>query len=165
MKILFVLGFPNPFPSAGWTRIGFLADAWSKKGHSVEVLGTFSYETLHKRGANKIGRLNIFNFIFNMDINHLLIFTLSSIISFTVSMLFLLVKKPNMVIVSLPTGDVGLGTLIAYKLIDAKYVVDYRDEWEDYTASLTNSKTGKTFYYVGNATSKKHAYPRKQTNS
>jgi len=25
MKILFILGFANPFPGTGWTRIGFFA--------------------------------------------------------------------------------------------------------------------------------------------
>jgi len=42
LKILFVLGCPNPFPGAGWTRIGFFAEIWSNKGHKVDVLGAFS---------------------------------------------------------------------------------------------------------------------------
>ena len=36
MKILFILGFANPFAGAGWTRIGFFADKWSRKGHAIE---------------------------------------------------------------------------------------------------------------------------------
>jgi len=43
LKVLFVLGFPNPFPGAGWTRIGFLAEDWSKKGHSIKVVGAFNF--------------------------------------------------------------------------------------------------------------------------
>jgi len=35
---------------------------------------------------------------------------------------------------------------MACKLVRAKCVVDYRDEWEDYTISLINSKIGKSFY-------------------
>ena len=61
LKILFVLGFPNPFPGAAWTRIGFFAKDWSKKGYSVEVLGTFSCKSLRKRGVKRMGRINIFN--------------------------------------------------------------------------------------------------------
>jgi hypothetical protein len=44
MKILLVLGFANPFAGASWTRIGFFADQWSRKGHIIEVLGAFSYK-------------------------------------------------------------------------------------------------------------------------
>jgi len=51
MKILFVLGFPNPFPGASWTRIGFFAEDRSKKGHAVEVLGAFSYKPFRKRAS------------------------------------------------------------------------------------------------------------------
>jgi len=146
LKILFVLGIPNPFPGAAWTRIGFFADAWAKKGHSVEILGAFSYKSLQKRGVRKSSGVKIFNLIFNMGLNHPLVFTLNSFISFIFSTLFLIAKKPNVVIVSVPTGSIGLGTIMACKMVRAKCVVDYRDEWEDYTISLTNSKIGKSFY-------------------
>jgi len=33
MKTLFILGFVNPFAGAGWTRIGFFAEDWAKKGN------------------------------------------------------------------------------------------------------------------------------------
>lgn len=148
MKILFVLGFPNPFPGAAWTRIGFFAGAWLKKGHSIEVLGTFSYVTLHKRGATKIGRVNIFNFIFNMGIDHPLVFAINTLMSFIVSTLFLIAKRPNITVVSVPTGDVGLGALLACKLTKTKCVVDYRDRWEDYAVSVAKTRATRTFYYA-----------------
>jgi glycosyltransferase involved in cell wall biosynthesis len=149
MKILLVLGFPNPFPGAGWTRIGFLAGNWSRRGHAVDVLGTFSYKSLRKRGVAKNGEINIFNLIFNMSLNHpLIFFTLNSITSLIVSTLFLAAKKPDVVIVSVPTGDVGLGAVMACKLVRAKCVVDYRDEWEDYMISLNSSNIGKSFYSI-----------------
>ena len=78
MKILFVLGFPNPFPGAGWTRIGFFAKDWSDKGHEVDVLGAFSYKSIQKRGAKKFSKANIFNLIFNMAMVYSLFFILSS---------------------------------------------------------------------------------------
>lgn len=146
MKILFVLGFPNPFPGAGWTRVGFFANAWSEKGRQIEVLGAFSYKSLHKKGAEKMGRVNIFNLVFNIGLNHPLIFALNSAISFMVSIFFLTVRKPNIAVISVPTGDIGLGALMACKLTRVKCVVDCRDEWEDYTISLTNSKVERVFY-------------------
>jgi len=146
LKILFALGFPNPFLGAAWTRISFFANAWSKRGHSIEILGVFSYKSFEKRGVRKSGKVNVFNITFNMYLKHPLVFALNSIISFMVSTIFLLARKPNVVIVSVPTGDVGLGALIACKLTRAKCVVDYRDEWEDYAINLADSKIGKSFY-------------------
>lgn len=146
LKILFVLGFPNPFPGAAWTRIGFFSDAWSQKGHSVEVLGAFNYKSLQKRGARKSGRVNIFNLIFKMGLNHPLIFASNSAVSFMVSTLFLIARKPNVVIVSVPSGEVGLGALIASKLVGVKCIVDYRDEWEARAIGLVNTRIGKSFY-------------------
>ena len=148
MKILFVLGFPNPFAGAGWTRIGFFAERWSSRGHMVEVLGAFSYKAFSKRGVKKLNSINIFNVMFNMSLAHPLIFTLNATISFVVSILFLISRKPKVTIVSVPAGDVGLGALMACKLTRTKCVVDYRDEWEDYTISLTNRKVEKLFYSI-----------------
>ena len=79
MKILFVLGFPNPFGGAGFTRIGFFSEAWSKKRYSVEVLGTFSYKALQKRGTWKFGKVNIFNIIFRMELGLPLVFLFNSL--------------------------------------------------------------------------------------
>jgi hypothetical protein len=41
LRILFFLGFANPFPGAGWTRIGFFAKYFKDKGHDVAVIGVF----------------------------------------------------------------------------------------------------------------------------
>ena len=146
MKILFVLGFPNPFPGAGWSRIGFFAKDWSGKGHVVEALGAFSYKAFRKRGAKKLNNINIFNLTFNMGLTHPLIFILNSLISFAVSTLLLISRRPNAAIVSVPTGDVGIGALMACRLTRTQCIVDYRDEWEDYIISLNDSKTSKSFY-------------------
>ena len=81
LKIMFVLGFPNPFAGAGWARIGFFAKDWSNKGHEVDVLGAFSYKSLKKRRAKKFGKLNIFTLVFNRNMCHPLVFILNSVIS------------------------------------------------------------------------------------
>jgi len=146
MKILFVLGFANPFAGAGWTRIGFFADQWSRKGHTIEVLGAFSYKAFSKRGVKRLSNVNIFNIIFNMGLTHPLVFILNTLISFAVSIFALLSRKPAVAIVSVPSGDVGVGSILACKLIRTKCIVDYRDEWEDYSASISNTGTTKFFY-------------------
>lgn len=146
LKVLFVLGHPNPIPSAAWTRIGFFGDAWSKRRHNVDVLGVFTPTTLQKRGIAKFDEVNIFNFIFNVNLNHPIVFVINSLFSFIVSTFFLIAKRPHVTIVSVPTGDAGLGALMACRLLGVKCVVDYRDEWEDYLISLTNNKAEKIFY-------------------
>jgi glycosyltransferase involved in cell wall biosynthesis len=146
LKIALVLGFPNPFPGAGWTRIGFLAENWSKKRNLVEVLGAFTYKSFQQRGVRKCGEVNIFNIIFNMNLACPPVFVLNSFVSFLTSTLFLLARMPDIILVSVPSGDVALGALMACQLLRTERVVDYRDEWEDYRASLTDSKVGKLFY-------------------
>jgi glycosyltransferase involved in cell wall biosynthesis len=146
MKVLFFLGFPNPFPGAGWTRVGFFADQWSRKGHIIEVLGAFSYKAFSKRGVKRLNNINIFNLTFNMGLTQPLVFILDTLISFAVSILVLLSRKPNLAIVSVPAGDVGLGVIIACKITRTKCIVDYRDEWEDYAVSISDSEAAKLFY-------------------
>jgi len=96
MKILFVLGFANPFAGAGWTRIGFFADKWSRKGHTIEVLGAFSYKAFSKRGVKRLNNMNIFNLTFNMNLTHPAVFILNTLISFTVSILALLSRAQTL---------------------------------------------------------------------
>jgi len=148
LRILFVLGFPNPFPGAAWTRVGFFATHWSRRGHLIEVLGAFGYRSLRKRGVRKVENVNIFNIIPNVGVISPLAFVLNTLISFLVSVIFLLVRKPNIIIISVPPGDVGIGAIMACKLLRAKYIIDYRDEWEDYMVSITNSRSKKSFYSI-----------------
>ena len=120
--------------------------SFSNKGYDVDVLGTFIYSALNKRHIKNFGKLGIFNIIFNMQNRHPFFFSINSILSFIVSTIFLLIRKPNIAIVSFPRGDVGLGSLLACRLIGIKCVVDYRDEWEDYLISVVPSRFKKLFY-------------------
>jgi len=146
LKVLFVLGSANPFPGAGWTRIGFLAEKWSKKGHMVEVLGSFTYKSFSRRGAKKLGSVSIFNLCFSMELLHPLAFVLNALVASAVSIPLLILRRPDAVIVSVPSGDIGLGALMACRMTGAKYIVDYRDEWEDYAMGLVRFKVEKAFY-------------------
>jgi len=146
LKILFALGSPNPFPGAGWTRIGFFAKNLSNNGHKIEVLGTYSYNLFHKRGIKKICNINIFNLILNIGFMHPIFFIFNTLSSLMCTSFFLVSRKPDLTIVSIPTGDVGLGVLMSCKITRTKCIVDYRDEWEDQTIHMVNSKLGKYFY-------------------
>jgi glycosyltransferase involved in cell wall biosynthesis len=63
-----------------------------------------------------------------------------------VSTVFLILRKPDLSVISVPPGEVGLGAIIACRLARVKTVVDYRDEWEDFTANLAKNKFEKFFY-------------------
>jgi len=145
LEIFLVLGFSNPFPGSAWTRVGFFADNWSKRGHSIGVLGTFGYTTLQKRGTVKFGRVYTFNIVPHLDLTYPLLFIMNSTVSFIISTFFFLTKKPNITLVSVPPGDVGLGALAACQLLRVKYLIDYRDQWEDYMISHAKHKMESLF--------------------
>ena len=60
----------------------------------------------------------------------------------------LLTSKVDVVIISLPTGDIGLGAIIPCIIFKKKYVIDYRDEWEDYSIINTRSSLLSKIYRV-----------------
>lgn len=152
MKILFVLGFSNPRPGAAWERIKTFSELWSSKGHIVDILGTFDFTNLEKVGIQKLGRISLLNLIpwiarsRTRRIPLALLFNL--IMSFIVSLCVLLVKRPEIVIISVPTGDIGLGSMIACVVVNRSFVLDFRDEWEDYGLSITHSKAMRFIYNI-----------------
>jgi len=69
---------------------------------------------------------------------------LNNFLAFIVSLLFFLLIKPKVVIISVPPADQLLSTYILSKIIRNKLVIDYRDEFEDYLVM----HTGKwAFFY------------------
>ena len=148
IKLSICLGYPNPFPGAAWTRIGFFAENWSKKGFDIDVLGTFTPRTLHQRGSKLFGcKTSIFNIIYTVYLgSHPFSFVINSLSAFLASTIFFIVKRPGVVLVSVPAGDVGLGVIMACKIARIRYIVDYRDEWEDYVSSKFRSGNQKSFY-------------------
>jgi len=63
LRILFFLGSANPFPGAGWTRIGFFAKYFKDKGHDVAVIGVFSPKSLAMAGFKSWKGVPIYNVI------------------------------------------------------------------------------------------------------
>lgn len=148
MKVLLVLGHNIPFPGAAWTRVGYFADSWTKQGHEVSVLGTFSPKTISKRGVVNHKGVRIHNNIFSLDLDNPAVFIFNLLSAFVASTFFLLTKRPSVVVISFPRGDIGLGVLVASRLSGIKCSVDYRDEWEDYAISLSTSMGYKKFYSI-----------------
>ncbi|MCW4029669.1 MAG: glycosyltransferase family 4 protein [Candidatus Bathyarchaeota archaeon] len=146
MKVSLILGFPNPFAGAAWTRIHFFANDWSGQGHKIDVLGTFTPSTLKQAGSNSSSpNIGIYNLAFYISSHSPFIFALNCVSSFFSSFFFLGIKKPDVVVISVPPGDVGIGALAACKLLRIKNVMDYRDEWENF--SINNSNGINKFFY------------------
>jgi glycosyltransferase involved in cell wall biosynthesis len=110
-------------------------------------MGVFGPTSLEKKGITKIENISAVNLIFKIPLNHPLVFILNIISSFISSVPILLARRPKIAIVSFPGGDSGSGFIIACSILKIKYVVDYRDEWENqliYASQL--SKLSKGFY-------------------
>jgi glycosyltransferase involved in cell wall biosynthesis len=144
-EILFVLGLQNPFSGAAYTRVGFFAEDFAGRGHKSSVLGTFDPKSFIKPSVKLQGKVTLLNLVPNLGIDHPFFFAANIVLSFLWSTFFLALKKPNVVVVSFPTGDVGLGALMACRLLRVKCAVDYRDEWEDYLVSV-HPNSAKFFY-------------------
>ena len=149
MRIMFVLGFVLPFPGAAWTRISFFARKWSQRGHVVDVVGTFSFKALKEKGIKKIEGINVFNIIFNIGVKteHPLIVTLNNTLSLLILLFHLLIRRPKVVIISVPAGGhIQIGAIIACKLMQVRYIIDFRDEWEDYVYGRASKNFYKKMY-------------------
>ncbi|MGZ3871073.1 MAG: glycosyltransferase [Bacteriovorax sp.] len=117
------------------------------KKHDVDLIGIFGPTSLERKGINKIENIAIFNLIFKIPLNHPLVFLLNVGLSSISSVPILLARRPKIAIVSFPGGDSGSGFLIACSILRIKYIVDYRDEWENqliYASQL--SKFSRGFY-------------------
>jgi glycosyltransferase involved in cell wall biosynthesis len=88
----------------------------------------------------------IYNILPTIDMANPLFFILNFIITFFISTLFLLITKPDIVIVSVPGGDSGLGFLFACNITGTRSIADYRDEWEDFGASNAKAPVSRMFY-------------------
>jgi len=142
---LFFLGAENPYPGAGWTRVEFLAKTLAERGYPVEVMGVF---TLGKRRATVVndGSIRILNIIPRLSGTIPFSMILNIIMSFITSFVVLLAKRPKVMVISLPGCHSDLGVMLASNLLRIKYVIDYRDEWEDYLINSTSSPLGRLFY-------------------
>ena len=146
MKILFFLGFPNPFPGAGWTRIGFFAKYFKERGLDVAVVGIFSPKSLGMAGFKRWDGIPIYNVVPTYWAESVFSLVFNILSSTILSPVIFLVMRPSIVVISLPTGEPAVGAYLASRLVRAKVVFDVRDEWEDYVISKASSKLFKGAY-------------------
>ena len=67
-------------------------------------------------------------------------------ISFIISSIYIIIKKPDITVISYSTGDIGLGTTLSNILLNKKYIIDYRDEWEEFGIKGTQNNILKKIY-------------------
>ncbi|MCC6004531.1 MAG: glycosyltransferase family 4 protein [Thermofilum sp.] len=146
MKVLFFLGFPNPFPGAGWTRIGFFAKYFKDRGYDVAVIGTFSPKSLGAIGFKSWKGVSIYNVVPTFWVENTFSLVFNVLSSMIVLPIIFLILRPKVVVISLPTGEPAVGAYFASKIIRAKIVFDVRDEWEDYVISKASSKAFRRAY-------------------
>lgn len=141
MKVLFVLGFPNPFPGAAWTRISFFAKYFNDKGCKVEIAGIFSPHSLSKVRSKNWKGIKTFNICPNLIVEGILPMFLNIFSSIITLVPLLVILRPDMVVISVPPGEPAVGAYFASRLVRAKVAIDYRDEWEDFAINNSKSRT------------------------
>ena len=142
MKVLFFLGFPG----AAWTRIGFFADYFRNRGYKVYVAGIFSPYSPSKTGLIYWKDIKIYNVCPAFWVENILSLLFNIFSSFITLPLLLILLRPDLTIISVPTGEPAIGAYFASRLVGAKVVIDYRDEWEDYTINKSRSKIYREAY-------------------
>lgn len=131
MKVL-LLGYYRPFVSGGATRMYNFAQVLLDKKIEVSIL---SPTTVRKRArwVEVLNGVYIMRFSAISPLKIPIIGGLFNILSvFFSSFLMCILRRPDVVIASLPPGEPPLGTFIACILFRKPVVFDVRDEWEDY---------------------------------
>jgi len=146
MKVLFFLGFPNPFPGAGWTRIGFFAKYFKDRGCDVAVVGIFSPKSLDAVGFKRWKGIPIYNVIPTFWVESIFSLAFNVLSSMILVPIIFLALRPRIVIISLPNGEPSVGAYFASKFAHAKVIFDVRDEWEDCVIGKASSKVFKGAY-------------------
>jgi glycosyltransferase involved in cell wall biosynthesis len=146
LRILFFLGSANPFPGAGWTRIGFFAKYFKDRGYDVAVVGIFSPKSLNMAGFKSWKEIPLYNVIPTFWTENIFSLVFNVFSSIILAPIIFLILRPKVVVISLPSGEPGVGAYLASKFARAKVVFDVRDEWEDYVISKATSKAFKEAY-------------------
>ena len=152
MKILFLLHYPLPIPGANWIRISFFAQFLKDHGHKVSINGSFSFKTLRKFRITTIHGLKLYNITPIIMLNNTFSLLFNILSSILTSFFMIIFNRPDVIVISVPKGDTAFGSCLVALALRKKLIIDYRDEWEDY--SINNSKTD--YYRRLNKSVKKH---------
>ena len=147
MKVTFFLSSPNPVADAGWTRISYLASYFHSKGHEVAIVGIFTPTTLGLAGSKVWRRVSVYNLCPYLMVGGVGAMLANSLFSILTYVPFLFLQRPSLVFISVPSGDSAVGAYLGSRVLGAKVITDYRDEWEDYLISRQESHAGR--HYLG----------------
>jgi glycosyltransferase involved in cell wall biosynthesis len=146
-RVTFFLDEVNPTPGAPWTRINSFAKTFVREKSKVDIVGIFSPKAIGSRGNKSFQGMDLLNLVFKVPLANPLVFLFNLMFSFVTSVLILIARRPKIAIVSFPGGDSNSGFLLACALLRIRFVVDYRDEWENQLIhSLALSISAKKFY-------------------
>jgi len=143
-SILVVCNFSLPLPGAPWRRIEYLASFLSERGMRVDVIGALqlcrSLKSIFKY-ARGIAYTNfkIFNIQLRIDIPNWIVGIFNLLGAFPI-LVISLVKRPGIILVSLPHIEPLPLAYIVAKLLKSKLIVDLRDPleyWSQWTKGLT----------------------------
>jgi len=152
INIIFILGYPIPFPCAAWRRIEYFAKFLSSNGMSIYIVGTITHTLIRsklklitcKKREHEDKPLNciILNVQPYIELKLWAVRILNMLSSlFLTSVIVLL--KPKIVIVSVPKIEQVYSSYIGAKIIGAKFIVDIRDLAEDYDLSSSKGLSRK----------------------
>jgi len=128
-------GYYFPFLNAGTSRLDDFAKLFQRKGVKVAIL---TPTTIRKRAkwVEIHEGTYVLRFLAISSRKIPIIGTLFSIISSFIGCLMLnLLRKVDVIIFSIPPGETALGAIMVCKLIKKPFVLDVRDEWENFRIS------------------------------
>ncbi len=140
MRVLFVLGYPNPFPGAAWSRVAAFARNLAAAGDRVDVLGLVSPANLFRAGVRGTDGVRLLNLCPGFADPRGIPAALGVALSLAAVPLVRLLQ-PDVVVLSVPTGPTAVGAFLGARLAGAGIVVDYRDEWEDFLLARAGPRT------------------------
>jgi len=145
MKILFVLAHPIPSPSAAWRRVSFFAEFFKKKCNKVFISGAVNIPPFRAVANVEKGKgIPLLKTTFTLPFWwNPLISLLNAIIHFVCLTPLFLMLRPKAVIVSVPPTEPCIGLFLTSRLAGCKFIVDYRDESEDYLISISKNKLSR----------------------
>ncbi len=125
---MFVIGYPIPFPGAGWRRAYSIIRCLSRK-FNVYVLSSISVTSLSKFSFSSLNGCPVFRFP-ALFLNNTLCRFVSAFLAFVHTFFLIVTLRISLLVVSIPPGNIGIGASIAALLLKRKLVIDYRDEYD-----------------------------------
>lgn len=133
MKILFV-GYYDPFRGGrGIPRIQYFAQSLLDQGDEIFVLSPKTIRMRNMRWAGTFNGIFVLRFFAISPRKVPIIGGMFNILSaFLGFLLMYVLRKPQVIIFTLPSGEPPLGVFMACRLFKKPVIFDIMDEWEDF---------------------------------